>query len=57
MNYGVLGSTVAHLHWRLIPRRESDPKPKIPIWDSPIPEVHLSDDEFRQLADDIRGHL
>ena len=57
MNYCVLGNTLAHLHWHLIPRRESDPDPKRPIWESPFPEVHLSDDEFRQLADEIRTNL
>ena len=57
MNYCLLGNTVAHLHWHLIPRRSTDPNPKRPIWESPFPEVQLSDEEYRQLAAEIRQNL
>ncbi|MFQ6030273.1 MAG: HIT family protein [Dehalococcoidia bacterium] len=60
MNYCLLGNTnplTDHLHWHLIPRRLTDPNPKRPIWEDPFPEVQLSDEEFRQLADLIRRNL
>ena len=57
MNYCLLGNTLRHLHWHLIPRRDTDPTPKRPVWEDPIPHVQLSDDEFRQMADDIRANL
>lgn len=34
LNYELLGNTVPHLHWHLIPRYQDDPKPKIPIWEN-----------------------
>ena len=57
MNYCLLGNTLPHLHWHLVPRRETDPDPKWPVWKFPFPDVQLSDDEFRQMADDIRANL
>lgn len=57
MNYCLLGNTVEHLHWHLIPRRHTDPDPKRPIWESPFPNVQLSDDDFQSMAHEIRGHL
>lgn len=60
MNYCLLGNTdpvMDHLHWHLIPRRITDPEPKHSIWAVPFPEVSLSDEEFRQIADEIRLNL
>ena len=57
MNYFLLGNTLCHLHWHLIPRRDTDPTPKRPVWEDPIPHIQLSDDEFRRLAADIRANL
>ena len=60
MNYCLLGNTdpiMDHLHWHLIPRRVTDPNPKRPVWEVPFPEVGLGDDEFKQMADEIRGNL
>lgn len=34
LNYELLGNTVPHLHWHLIPRYQDDPKPLIPIWEN-----------------------
>jgi len=32
MNYELLGNSDSHLHWHLIPRYKTDPKPENPIW-------------------------
>src|SRR5215203_291074 len=32
MNYVLLGNSVRHLHWHIIPRYESDPRWGAPIW-------------------------
>ena len=58
MNYSLLGNTnptTDHLHWHLTPRRLTDPDPKRPVWVNSFPEVQLSDEEFRQMAGDIRS--
>ena len=34
LNYELLGNTVPHLHWHLIPRYLDDPKPKVPVWEN-----------------------
>ena len=62
LNYSLLGNTDPindHLHWHLTPRRLTDPNPKRPVWDGnfPAPDVHLSDEEFRKMADEIRANL
>ncbi len=60
MNYSLLGNTdpvMDHLHWHLTPRRLTDPNPKNHIAAAPFPEVSLSDEEFRQMADEIRSNL
>jgi diadenosine tetraphosphate (Ap4A) HIT family hydrolase len=33
MNYEALGNGVPHLHWHLIPRYDSDPHPRGPVWE------------------------
>lgn len=32
LNYELLGNSVAHLHWHLIPRYADDPSPTWPVW-------------------------
>jgi diadenosine tetraphosphate (Ap4A) HIT family hydrolase len=32
LNYELLGNSVAHLHWHLIPRYVDDPSPQWPVW-------------------------
>jgi len=34
INYELLGNTVPHLHWHVIPRYNWDPLPKRPIWEN-----------------------
>jgi diadenosine tetraphosphate (Ap4A) HIT family hydrolase len=33
LNYEALGNGTPHLHWHLIPRYESDPHPRGPVWE------------------------
>jgi len=33
MNYESLGNGVPHLHWHLVPRYDSDPHPRGPVWE------------------------
>jgi diadenosine tetraphosphate (Ap4A) HIT family hydrolase len=33
LNYEVLGNSVRHLHWHLVPRRSDDARPHGPIWE------------------------
>lgn len=32
LNYELLGNSEPHLHWHIIPRRQTDPMPNKPIW-------------------------
>jgi len=57
LNHAVLGNSVPHLHWHLIPRRQSDPHPTQAIWENDFPQLRLGDDELRELAEQIRTNL
>ena len=60
MNYSLLGNNdpiMDHLHWHLTPRRLTDLAPKRHISAAPFPEVSLSEEEFKQMADEIRRNL
>lgn len=57
MNHAVLGNAVPHLHWHLIPRRRSEPFPTHAIWEDEFPHLRLTDEEFRELAEQIRANL
>ena len=32
VNYELLGNQIPHVHWHVIPRLESDPAPRDPVW-------------------------
>ncbi len=58
LNYELLGNTVPHLHWHVIPRQKADPlKLQWPIWGKDYAEVTVSEGEYRQIAEKIREHL
>jgi len=57
LNHAVLGNSVPHLHWHLIPRRPTDPFPTHAIWEDEIPQVRLTDQDMRELAAQIRTNL
>jgi diadenosine tetraphosphate (Ap4A) HIT family hydrolase len=57
LNHALLGNIVPHLHWHLIPRRQSDPNLKSTIWEEEIPKRQLSDEEFARLASHIRNNI
>jgi len=39
MNVAALGNQMAHLHWHIIPRYESDPRWGGPVWTSTEEEM------------------
>ena len=58
MNYELLGNVVPHLHWHIIPRRESDSiELHWPIWGKDYKKLKLSDDEYRDIVNEIRARL
>jgi diadenosine tetraphosphate (Ap4A) HIT family hydrolase len=64
MNYEALGNGVAHLHWHLIPRYETDPHPRGPVWEDLAflrqlwlggsPPDHASADARRLILRELR---
>jgi diadenosine tetraphosphate (Ap4A) HIT family hydrolase len=58
MNYELLGNVVPHLHWHIIPRRETDPiELRWPIWGKDYTMLKLSDEEYQQIIKEIRANL
>lgn len=57
LNYELLGNQVPHIHWHVIPRLESDPAPKEPIWRVPHEPKRLTPDELQKTIALIQTHL
>jgi diadenosine tetraphosphate (Ap4A) HIT family hydrolase len=57
MNYEVLGNTVAHLHWHLFPRYDSDSNPKRPTWETNHTPRLPDAAEYDETVAAIRRHL
>ena len=57
LNHGLFGNVMPHLHWHMVVRRQTDPDSKATIWESPIPNLNLSDDEISATAAEIRNNL
>jgi len=57
LNHGLMGNAMPHLHWHMMVRRATDPDPRLTIWELDFPKVELSDEEFREAAQEIRRNL
>lgn len=62
LNYELLGNTIPHLHWHLIPRHNNDPLPQKAIWEYSRekrldPRYELDEDELHDMKERLRRHL
>lgn len=59
LNYELLGNTMPHLHWHVIPRYDWDPEPGRPIWVRPAAErgVELPPEKLQQIRTDLKAAL
>ncbi|MBT97309.1 MAG: HIT family protein [Dehalococcoidia bacterium] len=57
LNHGLFGNMVPHLHWHMVVRRPTDPDPKSTIWEAPIPNLDLSDEDIFNTASEILANL
>lgn len=57
LNHGLFGNTVPHLHWHMVIRRPTDPEANKTIWESEFPRLQPTDEDFQNIADEIRQNL
>lgn len=57
MNYELLGNTVPHLHWHVVPRYDWDRNPTRPIWEHSHDPVFLATEEYEEIAARISAQL
>jgi diadenosine tetraphosphate (Ap4A) HIT family hydrolase len=62
LNYELLGNSVPHLHWHLIPRYADDPNPQWPVWNSAAflsapRRTEIAPAELAELRDRVRRAL
>jgi diadenosine tetraphosphate (Ap4A) HIT family hydrolase len=57
MNYELLGNTVPHLHWHVVPRYDWDPNPKRPIWEHQHDLKLLDSAQYAEIIEAIRAKL
>jgi diadenosine tetraphosphate (Ap4A) HIT family hydrolase len=66
LNYEALGNGTPHLHWHLIPRYETDPHPRGPVWEDlaflrnfwlggAVPDPPARDESRRALLRELRA--
>jgi diadenosine tetraphosphate (Ap4A) HIT family hydrolase len=58
LNYELLGNSVPHLHWHLIPRYLNDAlDPHWPIWDKKYERVQITEEAAAEIIRKIKGKL
>ncbi len=57
MNYELLGNSMPHLHWHLVPRYTSDPMWGRPIWAGNRRRKRLSKEGYELLKRRIETHI
>ena len=57
MNYELLGNSMPHLHWHLVPRYVSDPMWGRPIWAGSKRRKRLNQEGYELLKKRIEEHM
>jgi diadenosine tetraphosphate (Ap4A) HIT family hydrolase len=60
INVELLGNSVPHLHWHIIPRYKNEDRWGIPIWTtdlSELPKRLLDEDDYAILAEKLNNAL
>jgi len=58
LNYEILGNQTPHLHYHIIPRRNTDPvDARYPIWGQRFDEPRMAHHDYRALAEQIAAEL